>query len=253
MKLFDLNAELLSRTAVANEGKVHLGYMYAGDRTLSTARVMVRGALTFAPFFSRHLGDLAETALETSIPAVYAVHHDSQHGPEEVGGYIDAVYNLVVEAAAGRENSYFHADLSRRPRLWSKNEIETQFDPDAATAAFDTPEVAINPVKLATALKARVAAEPKIELCLRRKVVGVESDSQSPLVRSSGCDGVSTERFDHIVNALWDGRLAIDETMGIRANRAWLHRLKYGVAFKLPPQLSRLQASPSFPVRSERS
>jgi glycine/D-amino acid oxidase-like deaminating enzyme len=29
--LFDKNRALLSRAAVANEGKIHLGYMYAGD------------------------------------------------------------------------------------------------------------------------------------------------------------------------------------------------------------------------------
>ena len=54
--LFDRNEQLLSRAAVANEGKIHLGYMYAGDPSLSTARTMMRGALAFAPFFARHLG-----------------------------------------------------------------------------------------------------------------------------------------------------------------------------------------------------
>jgi len=54
--LFDRNDKLLSRAAVANEGKIHLGYMYANDSSCSTARMMMRGALAFAPFFARHLG-----------------------------------------------------------------------------------------------------------------------------------------------------------------------------------------------------
>ena len=54
--LFDQNDTLLSRTAVANEGKIHLGYMYAGDPTLSTARTMMTGAFAFSPFFERYLG-----------------------------------------------------------------------------------------------------------------------------------------------------------------------------------------------------
>ena len=41
--LFDRNNKLLSRTAVANEGKIHLGYMYASDPSHSTARMMMRG------------------------------------------------------------------------------------------------------------------------------------------------------------------------------------------------------------------
>ena len=43
-----------------------------------------------------------------------------------------------------------------------------------------------------------------------------------------------SERFDHVVNALWDGRMAINEKRGLRPNRPWLHRLKYGVSFRLP-------------------
>ena len=53
--LFDKNDALLSRAATANEGKIHLGYMYAGDPTLSTAKTMMAGALSFAPFLERYL------------------------------------------------------------------------------------------------------------------------------------------------------------------------------------------------------
>ena len=46
--------------------------------------------------------------------------------------------------------------------------------------------------------------------------------------------GLCRDRFDHVVNALWDGRLGLNEALGFRANRPWLHRLKYGVSFRLP-------------------
>ena len=55
--LFDKNNTLLSRAAAANEGKIHLGYMYAGDPTLSTAKMMMQGALSFAPFLERYVGN----------------------------------------------------------------------------------------------------------------------------------------------------------------------------------------------------
>src|SRR6267378_4684868 len=85
--LFDRNNKLLSRTAVANEGKIHLGYMYANDPSHSTARLMMRGALAFAPFFARHLG-LAEDAMTVSRPACYVVHRDSQRTPGQVSRYL---------------------------------------------------------------------------------------------------------------------------------------------------------------------
>jgi len=75
--LFDRNEQLLSRARVANEGKIHLGYMYANDPSYSTARMMMNGALAFAPFVTRHLGIDVE-ALNVSRPATYVVHRDSQ-------------------------------------------------------------------------------------------------------------------------------------------------------------------------------
>ena len=91
--LFDRNDALLSRTAVANEGKIHLGYMYVGDSTLSTAKTMMTGAFAFAPFFERHLGRPAQF-LAVSDPATYVVHRDSQHGVEAIAAYLSTVHGL---------------------------------------------------------------------------------------------------------------------------------------------------------------
>src|SRR5436190_4322527 len=68
--LFERNSTILSRTAIANEGKIHLGWMYAADPSLRTAETMMQGALAFAPFLRRHLGIRFET-LATSVPAAY--------------------------------------------------------------------------------------------------------------------------------------------------------------------------------------
>src|SRR5262249_4319111 len=66
--LFDKNDALLSRAAVANEGKIHLGYMYSGDSTLSTTKTMMTGALSFAPFLERYLARPAQS-FSVSLPA----------------------------------------------------------------------------------------------------------------------------------------------------------------------------------------
>src|SRR6516162_990307 len=116
----------------------------------------------------------------------------------------------------------------------SAAEKDAEFDPALALAAFYTPEIAINPLALAHVLRERIAADPLIEVRCSRKVVGAEGDGDGIRVLSDGQDGPSWDRFDHVVNALWDGRLALNEVLGFRANRPWLHRLKYGVSFRLP-------------------
>ena len=82
-----------------------------------------------------------------------------------------------------------------------------------------------------------MALHPKIEIRCNRDVVGAEQERLAIRVVSNGPDGTERNRFDHVVNALWDGRLALNETVGLRANRPWLHRLKYGVSFRLPDDM----------------
>ena len=74
--LYERNSILLAGAATANEGKIHLGYTYASDRSLNTANTLLRGALSFAPQLQRYLD--ADVPLAASEPFVYAVHRDSQ-------------------------------------------------------------------------------------------------------------------------------------------------------------------------------
>jgi hypothetical protein len=230
--IFDRNDRLLSRAAIANEGKIHLGYMYANDASYSTARMMMQGALAFAPFFVRHLG-LSQDSLSISRPAAYVVHRDSQRTPDQVSRYLKSVHALIREASEGRGDAYFGRDLTDEPRMWSEQEREAQFDPQVALAAFDTPEVAIDPAALALAVRNRIDDDRRIDVRLKHQVTSVDgADSLEVVLQAPG--GIARERFDHVVNALWDGRFAINETRGLRPDRAWLHRLKYGVSFRLP-------------------
>ena len=230
--IFDRNDRLLTRAAVANEGKVHLGYMYANDQGLSTARMMIGGALAFAPFLERHLG-IDTSALALSEPAAYVVHRDSQVDVESAAGYLGAVHALLDDAADGGPGRYFGRDLSRPLRRWSNAERNDAFDGSVAVAAFDSPEVAVNPVALADMLRDRVHADPRIEVRLGHEVLKVEEPG-APVVVTGDPGRPDRHSFDHVVNALWEGRLAVDAALGLKPGRPWLHRLKYGVAFSLP-------------------
>jgi len=230
--LLDKNDALLSRAAIANEGKIHLGYMYAGDPTLSTAKTMMTGALAFSPFLERYINQSAHS-FSLSVPATYIVHRDSQHSVDDVCAYLKTVHSLISEAAAGRKQAYFGQPLDAPLQPWSAAEKSTEFDPEIALAAVATPEIAINPTPLARTLRECIADCPFIEVRCNCTVVRADRESDKIRVLIEGLNGGS-ESFDHVVNALWDGRLAINETLGYRTSRPWLHRLKYGVSFQLP-------------------
>ena len=195
--LFDKNETLLSRAATANEGKIHLGYMYAGDPSLSTAKTMMAGALAFAPFLERYLARPGHS-FALSVPAAYIVHRDSQHSAEDVCAYLETVHQLINEAAAGRKQAYFGKNLSAPIRHWSTAEKATEFDPESTLAAVSTPEVAINPIALAHILREYIAAHPLIEVRCGRTVLGAEIMRDRICVLSDGRDGHSRDSFDHI-------------------------------------------------------
>jgi len=210
--------------------------MYAGDPTLSTAKTMMLGALSFAPFLERHLGTPAHS-FSLSVPATYIVHRNSQKNTEDVCAYLKTVHALVNEAAQGRKQDYFARDLRVPLRLWSAAEKAEEFNPEIALVAVSSPEVAINPQALARLIRERIVSHPLIEIRCRRTIVGAEDQKNGLCVITDGQDGLSRDSFEHVVNALWDGRLGINELLGFKANRPWLHRLKYGVSFRLPPNV----------------
>ena len=74
--LVEQDPRALNRASLRNEGKIHLGLIYAQDRTLATARLQLEGALNFRLLLQRWIGSSAGS-LPLSTPFVYLVARDS--------------------------------------------------------------------------------------------------------------------------------------------------------------------------------
>lgn len=232
--LYDRNEVLLGAAATANEGKVHLGYVYASDPTLATARTMICGALAFAPFVRGRL-DASPERLRLSSPNAYAVHRESQRSVDEIAAYLSRVHRLVVEANEASPGDYFGIDLGRAVERWSAAQVASAFAPANIEAVFQTPEIAIDPLALAEIVRQRISdAAGRIEVRLRHVVTAVATNRLGLHVHASGPDGVSRDSYDHVINALWDGRIAVDKTLGLKAGRLAMNRFKYGLRIADP-------------------
>jgi hypothetical protein len=171
--------------------------------------------------------------LAASQPFVYTVHRDSQVKVEDFATYLNATHSLM-DAAAGRD-SYFGMDLRAAPRRLTQAALESRFDPAFVTAAFDTSEIAIDTLAVAASMRRRIAEDPRIDVRTSRTITAVEDDGVRLRVYSTGIDAgeANSDTFTAVVNALWDGRLAIDATRGIHPGRKWIHRFKHGIRFRL--------------------
>lgn len=219
--------DLMTGAATANEGKIHLGYVYGADRSLDTARRMIEGAMVFAPLVRRWIGSALDDVPRSS-EFIYAVHRDSQLSSEDVECHLGLCAELVDEASARPGSDYFGQTLAR-PTALRASEREAAFDSELIVAAFRTGELAVDPVGLAEVLKARVRSEPRIEVRTGCRVVRLLTEAGVPAVVTDGAEGTITSRYDHVVNALWDSRIAMDATRGEVPTRPWLHRFKYGL------------------------
>jgi glycine/D-amino acid oxidase-like deaminating enzyme len=226
--IYEQDPILMGRASRNNEGKIHLGYVYVGDGSLATARMMIGGRLSFGRFLDQRLA-LSFDDLNPSGPVAYPVHRDTQRSVGEVAHHFAAVHTLWREAAVGGPGARLGRDPGEPPRLWTAAERDREFDPEVVLAVFDTSEFAIDPFVLAERVRERVAAEPRIEVRLKRKVTAVEDGDRGLYVVNRGEGATSRELYGEVVNALWDGRVGIDATHGAPSRGPWLHRFRYGI------------------------
>jgi len=220
--LFEASAALMTGASLYNEGKIHLGYVYARDTTLETADLQARGAATFAPLMQRWLGDRFD-ADAVSVPFNYVVHAKSQLTGDELQVRYKSMSRLVRKHCT--DGSYFGIEDPGDVQRWTRDEIESVYDTDAQ-AVFSTREIAVDPKQVAGLLVEAVESHPLITTHLSTAVRSVDPSTRA---LETGDDGTRIPGFAHIVNCAWAGRLDIDNAMGLLPSQPWSYRMKYYV------------------------
>jgi hypothetical protein len=160
-----------------------------------------------------------------STPFNYAVHRDSLLSADDVEIHLKRTHQAVAERM--RYGEYFGVDLDHPPERLSPTELEADYDPEVVTTVFRTPEIGIEPAGLARLVRARIADHPSITSRFDTEVLGVRVDGDELIVDSSTNGVADNIGYDHVVNALWGGRLVVDATMGILPEHPWLFRVKH--------------------------
>jgi hypothetical protein len=231
--LYERNPTCLAEASTHNEGKIHLGFVYAGDKTLKTARLMATGALCFQPLLRRWVGDVIDR-IPVSSPFHYVVHRDGLIDPDAFATHVDRVTEFVRGIAAGDAVEYFGQDPTRSPQLLPSSACIGLYDPARVAAVFQTSEISFDPEPLASIFRQRLAETPEIRMLLGRKAVSVSQGNSELVVHSVDAEDEHSEAYDHVVNASWSGRLQLDTSMGIAPQEKWTFRFKYFVRTAVP-------------------
>ena len=232
--LYDENSAPISRAGRNNEGKIHLGILYAKDRSRRTAELMITGALHFAPCLNRWI-DFTPDTVTISTPFYYAVHRGTMVRVDELRRHYDDCRRFFEAARAATGLSYLAPDHGWRLEQLARSEAERLVSAEHFLAVFRTSERAVDPRTVAPLLREALHASSRVTFIGDTRVSNVTRSERARLVVHAHHDGVaSAEPYDHVANTLWHGRLEIDARLGLAPARPWLYRYKFGSRIRVP-------------------
>lgn len=235
--LVDQDELALNRASLRNEGKIHLGLIYANDRSRRTAFLQLDGALRFRAIVGRWLGPDAEW-LVTSTPFHYLVACDSLLDPDACASHYRAVQTRCRERlAADPSLDYLGARPDMLFRPLTNAELTAHFDPARFSAGFATSELALDTAPLAASMRRALAGSPRVELRFSHVARTLERDAGGFRLEGEGPDGRWRIRARQVVNACWERRLPFDCQLSLAPPADVLHRLKFRVVVRLPREL----------------
>ena len=233
--LYDEQSQPITGASFANEGKIHLGILYAKDPSGRTARLMIEGALAFAPLLRKWTG-IERFAVST--PFYYGVHRGTMVPIDKLKQHYEKCRLLFEEAIGAGAEPYLGLERSISTEEIARPEMEALVNCDFFETIFRTSELGVDPHAIALSIRNAVKAEPRINFIGSAHVSGVSADSRDGLQVIFDRDGATHHSsYDHVVNALWQGRLVIDDQMGLRPSYPWSYRYKFGnrVRIRLAP------------------
>ncbi len=231
--LYEREPCAVSQASFVAEGKIHLGFIYAKDRSLKTAGLMIKGALEFADRLSRWVDFDIEAARST--PFYYGIHRGSLMDPEALGAHYSRCSTLHDELSRQTGLDYLGLGLGSHARRLSEAEFPLELNGDFFEAVFETTEFGVDPRLLARDLRRALDREPRIELHVESPVIRVDQLDRGGFdVVYSDCGDERRERYSDVINATWHQRLPIDRPLGIRPPAPHSHRYKFGNRVLIP-------------------
>ncbi|MFM8174258.1 MAG: FAD-dependent oxidoreductase [Pirellulaceae bacterium] len=238
VNLIDSAPVPVHRAARRNEGKVHLGFVYAMEKGARTAAKMMQGALAFRRSVVKWIGEDSWNSLALSTPYHYLVLRDSLMGLEGLEKHYQIVQKLYEEELSSREGGNDYLGLSPGS-LWEPlcHEELARYASARLLGGYRTEERAIDTDGLCDRIAAAIFGDHRIGWIGETDVTGVSQRGSGLEVEAVHQGKIWTRRFDVVINATWTSRAAIDQSMGIHPPKDHLLRLKYRVLVELPRDL----------------
>ena len=195
-----------------------LGYMYAADPSLRTARTMMAGALAFAPFLRRHLGRDVRASPPRGLLRTPSTATASTAPTRSPATWPRSTTSWPTAASAPGA-AYLGGDVLAPLRRWSTAEVTEQLDPEHAVAVVRQPRGGHRPGRA----RRDAASSDRRRAARSRCAPGTAVESRSSATVDERVRGRGHHRRGRVGGDLRPGgqrlvgrRIAVDETLGLR-------------------------------------
>ncbi len=224
--LIDLAKIPMTGASLHNEGKLHLGFVYAKDPLKETHGLMIKGSLSFSRIIEKLTGHGVDD-FKPSKPFQYFVPNDSQLDMTAIKNHFEDVERTIHEVINNTGDLYLKSKAERYSMQNSSAYHESMFSPHSTLGSFSTEEKSVSTVAVAKILRAAIERHPKINFIGNTEVKTVNRLSSSEVEIETIRSGVvSLKRYPSVVNCLWDDKLRVDSTAGIIDQGSWVLRYK---------------------------
>ncbi|MCU0401045.1 MAG: FAD-binding oxidoreductase [Algoriphagus sp.] len=230
--LYEEYSKPIRKASFVNEGKIHLGFIYAMDKDFYTSREMIIAALHFVDHLKRWIDVKPEELIST--PFNYLVHKGSLMNGDQLNAHYTKCKDFFREAKDHYKLKYLDLFDSIEVAPIARGKFDHIANPEFIDDVFLTNEYSVEPRTIAYELEKALLANPSIQLILNARVTGV-TRTNSQLEVSFEKDGkINTAKYAEVINSTWSGMLEIDRTMGIEPLYAWSFRYKFGNKILIP-------------------
>jgi hypothetical protein len=224
VSIFDMAGQPFTAASRWNEGKIHLGCLYSADPSLSTADHVIPGGLRFRPLIEELVGTSLAPAI-TSEDDLYLCHRKSVTSASEMKTYMEKVVEHV-RSHPDAARYLTDASGSRVHQLSSSELARLTSSPDIV-AGFRVPERSVDTNWIAERFIPAMDAEKLIQQFMGTHVTAARPaelgiNGTWEIETSAGIFGP----YDYVINSLWQGRLAIDQTAGLEPTGVWSNRYR---------------------------
>ncbi len=228
--LFDRLSLPVHAASLHNEGKLHLGYVYAMDKGARTYVKMIEGSLQFLGIVE-YLTGINKSNFTLSSPFMYGVSNTSMLPMEKILDHFHTV-DEEINNFLSKEKSFTSIGQSQPANVLAPEQAKRWFDMSAVHGVIQTPEISVNPIEVANIISASVLSNDLIEFKGNCEIEGVsESAANQYQIHYTEHNQSTTQKIDAGINCLWEDRIRIDKTLGIYPHHHDIIRYKSTITF----------------------